>query len=192
MVPSSASAYTATFEVEDYTTDTTCVNHEFDFTLDQAVTDESVPLTIGVTDPNGTVVHTLRTEMTEGEQTRNDVQMTFCRAELVSGTYTIDGVFGEPTNARRALAPATFTITRVAPTPVTTPEVSSTQTGHVRVSKVRAGIKVVFKAGTQDQTWKVRVKGTTRRVKLEAGEREVKVYKNARTVRIKTLGSRVY
>ena len=192
MVPSSAYASTATFEVADYTTDTTCVNHTFDVDF-QMDTEQPVPFTVGVTDPNGTVVHTLRTIVEPGETSRDDVEMTFCRAELVSGTYTIDGVFGEPmTSARRVLAPETFQITRVvAPTPPTTPETSSTQTGHVRVTKVQQGVKVVFKAGTNNQRWLVKFAGKTRHVTVRAGEREVKVFK-ARSVKIRTLGARVY
>lgn len=193
MVPSSAYAYTASFEVEDYTTDSTCVNHTFDVNFDAEGNTSAAPFTVGVTDPNGTVVHTLRTEVRPDETRRENVEMIFCRAELVSGTYTISGTFGEPIQARRQMNPETFEVTRVAvvaPTPPP-PVTSSTQTGHVRVTKVARGVKVVFKAGTEDQRWKVRVKGTTRRVFVSAGEREVKVY-NARSVRIKTLGARVY
>jgi hypothetical protein len=192
MVPSSANAYTASFEVEDYQLEGQCVNHTFDANFDAEGATESGQLTVTITDPEMTVVHTFRSEVKAFETRRENMEMTFCRYNMVPGTYTLDGTFETPVQARRVMNPVTFEVTRATVEPTPPPVTSSMSTGFVKVREVPRGIKVVFEAGTIDQRWKVRVKGTTRNVKLEAGERAVKVYRGAKSVKIKTFGVRVF
>lgn len=195
----SASAADISVSAEDYTVAQeqvneyqTCVTHTFDMVAAYAEDEDPVAVSVVITDPEGTEVHRLRVGMAI-TQTAN--QMTFCRGEVLSGTYTITAtILGETSsssevearvNARAAVDTFNITVPQILPEN-TVHDDAPQYPGKVKLQKTRTGFKAKFIGGDVTTVFTVKVDGEYKgKVTVHPGQTKIKKYKGERKIRVK-------